>query len=61
MKIMSRLLRWLDYFLMSAGSEKMLANAAGQWEKPLHGGVCQKDEGNKGCVAKYGAGYYGYC
>lgn len=46
---------------MSAGSEKMLANVAGQWEKPLHGGVCQKDEGNKGCVAKYGAGYYAYC
>jgi hypothetical protein len=38
----------------------MLANAAAQCEKPLHGGGCQKDECNNGCVAKYGAGSYGY-
>jgi len=39
----------------------MLANAAAQCEKPLHGGGSEKDEFNNRCEAKYGAGSYGYC
>ncbi|KAJ6880463.1 hypothetical protein NC652_033717 [Populus alba x Populus x berolinensis] len=54
------ILLFLVLFITS-GSEKMVVNADAQCEKPLHGGGCQKDECNSGCVAKYGAGAYGYC